>query len=1365
MPVHMPLPTIDAGEGDRCRSSTSTLPDALEAALRHLGQEMDATFFEVMAAGWAAFLHRYTDEDSVAFAYPVSVAPEETAARVSGTMGCHVNTLPMALEVAGLSLSELVAGAHRAGVAARPHRDVPWERIVEAMREDGHLEGGQPFLNVGLAPTHLREVPLVLADLEVVPEPPPAVRAIWALTLEYQVGSPTRLRLSGREDRFPEWLVEALLQTLVALLRQAVEAPDRSVGDLPLVDAPHRTRLLAHGQGSTPGPQVTGTLGARFMEIAAAHPDAVAVQTGEEGLTYWALDIRSNRLARALLAALPSPPVVGQRVALLFDRSAEAVVAMVALAKLGLTYVPLRPTDPPARWRTQLDAADAVGIIGFGRLTARLPETLSIPSLAVDAPGVLSGQSDDPIECAVTPEAAAYLLFTSGSTGRPKGVLVSHRAVLRLACGGGAHALGTEDVVVHGASLAFDISTWEVWGALLEGATILMVSRADMLDTAALRGVLDAHQATAMVLPSSLFHVHVDVQPDLFARLRLLIVGGDVVGPDQVAAVLAQSRGTPTTVLNAYGSTENTVFSTVARISQARSCEALPIGRPITGSTCFVVDAARSVAGASPTLVPTGFPGELWVGGLGVMLGYVGDPEATAAHLVTPSGLGPDAGVLYRTGDRVRWRADGQLDFLGRLDDQVKIGGQRLSPGEVVTHALRHPEICQAAVVATPGPEPELVLAYTLAVRSRLDATGVQRHLAATLPGWAVPRRSVRLEALPMTPNGKLDKDAVLALAPPSAPPAAVHTPPSSHTERALVALWTRHLTRRQIGVHDRFVDLGGDSLRAVRLAAAMGDTLGREVSVADIYRFETIAGLADHLCDGGGEASGEQVSHAPAPEPASRPAIVPLGLAQLGHWHALRQGMPDGYPGLLHIQARIDPDALQEAWDDVLNHHEIPWMHLDFDEPRMRRVDARACKVMRMDLTRLEPEAARYQAMSRIRRDAQEPFQNRTPMTRVFLAQAAHDSWFFGISAPQALVDAHTLRLLATQLHDAYLSRLDGHVYAPQQPMSLDAYVQWERERVTTRSVETGVAFYEGQLDGDASWTVPTTHLRDTTHGEVATLDAHDVGALQDLARDQGVSLEATLTYCLFLTLHGVHGAPLVRCTSAHPNREEPELDGLPLMMAGAMIHQSRLARSQSPRDAVGAFGARHVAAVPHARLPSSVLSRMNRLLLLRGRLSPSLAARLVGAIWARLSDTPRVVLTHQVDLALCALVGVFGRRLGRWFGRTRTRTEGCLVSISGPLGAHTPLGSPRLPIARVRTPVDTPETTPGDPRLDLFRDQEGVKALFQARYAPAAVRALLEAYQVVVHQVASRPDTPQGDLMDALTPHAQAFERAADD
>jgi amino acid adenylation domain-containing protein len=1313
-PVHTPLPTLPAGPGGRYNAVTVALPEPLQETLKRVAEAQDASFFQVLAAGWAAFIHRLSGEEVVAFAYPVSLRPPGASSEV----GCFVNTLPMALDVGGACFSEIVQRARGARRAAVDHQHVPWRRILEGLRLEGRLRVDEGFLNLGLAATHLGRAPLSLGALEVSLQSPLRGRASRELLLEFELGSPTRLQLCGREDRSPTWLLEALMTSLLALLERACESPETPVAELPLVDAAQRLRLLAHGQGRDLEPVAAGTLTARFAAVAAEQADAVAIYNGADGLTYWALDIRSNRTAHALLAMCATPPPVGARVGLLFDRSAEAVVSMLAVVKLGLTYVPLCPTDSAARWSEQLKASGAVMVMGHSRLLEQLPPEITPLRFSPDVPGCLSGQPDGPVSSEATPESVACMMYTSDSTGEPRGALVPHRAVMRLACGGGAHALSAADVVVHGASLATDLSTWEVWGGLLMGARLLVLSRVEMLDTTRLAAQLASHEVTALALPTPLFHAHADVGPGSFAGLRLLLVAGDVLEPIAVDAVLGEVSGRPERFVNGYGSTENTVLSAVARVAPERLGGAVPIGRPIAGSTCYVIDAEGRLA-------PIGFPGELWVGGVGLALGYDGPAEEPCAHfMAAPEALGVSAGVLFRTGDRVRWRGDGQLEFLGRIDQQITIRGRPLELGALRAAAMGHDDVRQAAAVTTGGPSPELVLAYTLDPRSRLSDAQLLQYLWTQLPPHAIPDRRVRVGALPLNSSDELDVATILSIAPEASLSERLQTPPQNDTERALLALWVEQLGHRDVGVLDRFVDLGGDSRRAVRLLAQITETLGGDLSAADLYRLGTIRALSRAL-RGDPETAVKRAPPAPTTSEASRPVTVPLGLAQMGYWHLLRRGKSYTCSCVLHLQGRIDAELFLEAWDDVMARHEVPWMHLEFKSPQMRRADPRMCNVVRMDLTRLGREAAEYQVLSRVRRVAEEPFVNRAPMLNALLAQAGHTSWYFAFVAPRALVDDRALQLLARELHDTYLARLDGTVIGLPAPMAISDYVAWERGRVTEASVEASVAYCRATQEGDASWTVPTRHLQGTAHGETAQFPLSATDALHRVAQGLDVSLEVALTYCALLTLHGVHRAPRVRCLSVRHNRDEEGQAHLPLRVAGAMYQQSRLDPGQSFIDGLSAFGARSLSALPHGQIPPMVLFGMSRQLFLRGTLRHYAISRLIGSLWSTVNATPRAVLTSKVDRLITATLYDLTRRLTRLFRRARTRTGGCTITITTPLSAYAPLGSTRLPIRVLRAAADIAEVIPGDPHLNLHRDAEGIKALFQARYTPAAVRA----------------------------------------
>ncbi|MEU1465823.1 non-ribosomal peptide synthetase [Streptomyces sp. NPDC005727] len=586
-----------------------------------------------------------------------------------------------------------------------------------------------------------------------------------------------------------------------------------------------------------------------FTERARAHPDRLALKD----LDYAGLDARTNRVAHQLRAAgVRTGDVVGVRA----PRCEETVVLLLGILKAGAAYLALDPGQPLVRQRQMLaDASVTVLFDLSGEARGPAPHDLTgrargagtpapQPRKRHDFPGrtvltrVDTEAPDTPLDAGVGPADLAYVAYTSGSTGRPKGVAVPHRAVLRLVVDGDVVDAGPQDVFLHFAPVAFDASTLEIWGALLNGARLAVVppgapSLAELLD------FLRDERVSVAWLTAGLFHRAVDTGITGLPHLRRLIAGGDVLSPGHVARAV---RDLPhTTVVNGYGPTENTTFTCCHPVT-APVEDSVPIGRPVRGTGVHLLDARLSP-------VADGEVGEIYATGLGLAHGYVNDPATTASRFVADP-YGPPGSRMYRTGDLAR-RVGGTLRFLGRADDQVKIRGFRVETDEVVAALLTHPDVRQAAVTASwrDAQPRERVLVAHVVTTPGASVLDVRAHLARLLPPYAVPSLIRTLDALPLRDNGKVDRTALEELGPLERPAVnAAHRKPATDLEEVVVQLWTDRLGTAGIGADDDFFELGGHSLLALTITGELLGRYGVEVSPLDFYLDPTPAGLARTL-------------------------------------------------------------------------------------------------------------------------------------------------------------------------------------------------------------------------------------------------------------------------------------------------------------------------------------------------------------------------------------------------------------------------------------------------------------------------------------------------------------------------------------
>ncbi len=651
-----------------------------------------------------------------------------------------------------------------------------------------------------------------------------------------EVGGELRGDVTYAAALFDAATIERMADHYRTLLGSIVAEPGQRIDRLPLQSVVERERLLV-GWNQTAMPYPEAICVHRLVEaVAARTPGAPAVIDGERVVTYGELNARANQLAHLLRQRAPGS---APRIGLCLERSAELIVAMLGVLKAGGAYVPLDPELPVERLVFMLHDADVSLLVTTTSLLSRVPVSGDrVLCVDRDAP-VIAAQpmrNDDHAESA---SQLAYIMYTSGSSGAPKGVLIAHRAIVHLTSGSDYIHIEATDALAHAANPAFDAATFEVWGALVNGARVVIVPRMVVLSPRTFVAMLEHAGITTLFLTSALFNQIVRHAPDAFRGCRTVLVGGEAVEPRWVRAVL--DAAPPARLLNAYGPTETTTFATWHEV-RAVPADAItiPIGRPIANTEVYILDAEGEP-------VPLGLPGELYIGGPGLAAGYLNAPELTAQRFVrNPFSDDPNA-RLYRTGDRVRYRADGAIEFLGRLDRQVKIRGHRIELGEVEAAIARLPQVRDAVVVMRgETTDTRRLVAYVVAAASSgAPPANLWNDLKPLLPEYMLPASIVWLKSLPLDANGKIDRRALPTVSEPDASPAAVRVAPRDMFEQLLVGICERLLGVDGIGVFDHFFELGGHSLLAAQFLDEVERETGLTAPLSALFMEDTIAGLA----------------------------------------------------------------------------------------------------------------------------------------------------------------------------------------------------------------------------------------------------------------------------------------------------------------------------------------------------------------------------------------------------------------------------------------------------------------------------------------------------------------------------------------
>lgn len=840
LPLDRPRPLLVDLEGASVRFD---LDAVLAGRLAAIGRRARATNFMTLLAAFQVLLHRIGGQED--FAVGVPSAGRE-APELGPLVGHFVNMLVMRADLAGApTFMELLRRVRARALGAFEHREAPFERLVAALAP-GRDAARHPLFDVSFALYPGPRMPWRLAGLEVRPATDldvPGAKFDLALSFAERDGA-----LAGRFDYatalFDASSVEGMASAFRSLLEAIAEDPERPVDRLPLQRPAERAARLAQSRGRRRAPPADARIELAFARQARSRPEALALVHREATLSYGELDSRAERMASALRAA---GVVAGDRVGLALERGFAFVVAALATLKAGAAYLPLDPGAPAERLRATLAQVPAALVIADATTAARLPadaarvarvdesgSTLEVAPAAPDARAPAGG--GDP--------AIACVMATSGSTGRPKGVRVTHRAVLGLVLDTDYARVEADDVVAHLAHTAFDATTFELWGALANGASVAIVDRPTALAPRALATAIRERGITTIFVTTALFNAIASEAPEAFATCRHVLFGGEAVEPERVRRVL--EAGAPRRLVHVYGPTETTTFATWHEVTARDAVTgSIPIGRAIAGMDAYVLDATGEP-------VPPGFEGEIVLGGDGVSPGYVGAGADDDARFVPHPFDAASGARAYRTGDRARVRGDGAIVFVGRTDRQVKLRGHRVELNEIEAALAGMPEV-RAAAVALRGSTSDTrrIVAWLVAADPSAPPPLVRRALKRVLPDAMLPSAVVWLPSLPLTAAGKLDMRALPEPGDVARPVDGVPVPPRDMLEGLIAKQWETLLGRRGIGVHDHFFELGGHSLLAARLVDAIEREIGCALPLTALFEDDTIDALARRVREG----------------------------------------------------------------------------------------------------------------------------------------------------------------------------------------------------------------------------------------------------------------------------------------------------------------------------------------------------------------------------------------------------------------------------------------------------------------------------------------------------------------------------------
>jgi len=1186
-PADLGLPTdrprsTGPSEG-RCGFVPLALGAPLSATLRQTARGAGATVYMTLLAGFQVLLYRHSGLVDVVVGSPVA---NRNRTEVEGLIGVFVNLLAQRGDLSGdPSFEQFLERVRTVTVEALANEDLPFEKLVEELRPDRRLQHS-PLFSALFALQQPQPAPATGAGLRwELAEVHPAT-AKYELSLQLS-DEPAEIRgfWDYDADIFDASTIARLGRHLATLLADAVAHPQRRIAELALLEASEWHQIAAEWNDAASVYPRQETVYGLIAARAERTPDAPALLSGEaadQAVTYGELLRRARLLARHLRAlGVRRESLVG----IFLERGPEMIVAWLGTLIAGGAYLPLDPSYPAERIAFMLQDAGVACVVSRGELIESLPPGASsgVPLLDLENLTEPADLSDLPAS-KTGPDNLAYVVYTSGSTGNPKGVAVSHRSILRLVCNTNFLGYDPADRMAQLASVSFDLAVFETWGALINGAPLVLFDRETAVSPEALFRALQERRIGITFLTSTLFHRMASLDAAGFRGIPNLLVGGETVDPSRAAEVLA--AGPPVRLVNAYGPTECTVFAVCQAVREVPPGAAtVPIGRPIANTTAIVLD-----AGLQPA--PAGVTGELYLGGDGLARGYLGRPELTAERFVpAPCALGGtvDPGArLYRTGDLARLRADGSIDCLGRADNQVKIRGVRIEPGEVEAVLAAHPGVAECAVAARRGVSNrsgELALTAWIVSRRQPAPTAqeLREHLQSKLPDSMLPAAFVQVAELPRTPNGKLDR---AALPDPGAASAdgPGFVPPRTPVEEVLAGIFASVLRRDQlgrpgqtdaaeransiglIGAFDNFFDLGGHSLTATAVTSLVRSTFQVELPTRAIFKEPTLEALAQQIETLLLAREGLEL---PAITPVPRGADLPLSFAQQRLWFLdeLAGGETPFHniSAALRLRGRLDAAALAGAFDEIVRRHEA--LRTTFrtgpaGTPVQTIHPHQPFPLPLADLTGLPPELREPEARRLGILSAAHPFAlTRGPLLRATLLRLGAgiqggnqgEQHAVLLAMHHIVSDGWSLEVFVRELGTLYRAFSAGQPSPlPPLPVQYADFAAWQRRWLAGPALKTQLGFWRQQLADlplvlDLATDRPRPALQSYT-GEILPISfpASLADNLRTLARQHRATLFMALLTAFSVLLRRYTGHRDILVGSPIANRNRSETSGL---------------------------------------------------------------------------------------------------------------------------------------------------------------------------------------------------------------------------
>lgn len=1097
LPTDRPRPSLPTYRGATWHFDLS---DVLTNGLTSLAREQNVTLFMLLAAAFNVLLARHTNQDDICLGTPVA---GRNRTEFEGLIGFFTNTLVLRTKVIGDEpFTDLLARVRETALGAYGHQDIPFEHLVEALNPDRN-QSHSPLFQAMLILQNAPRAQLDAGDLLIGSRPTHAHSAKFDITCSLWEGND---RLAGTleysTDLFDEATIQQLAVRYKVLLTGICADPTVPIRDLPLLTQTEHQQMLVAWNDTLVTYPADKTVQRLFEEQVERTPDVVAVCFENQALTYTQLNKKANKLAHYLLSLGVGPEV---RVALAVERGLDMVVGLLGILKAGGAYVPLDPAYPADRLAYMLEDARPAVLVTQSALVSSLP-THAGCTLCLDRDEALFATCDVGNPPALHgSEDIVYVIYTSGSTGNPKGVQILQRALVNFLMSLSTQIrMRPDDTLLAVTSLSFDIAGLEIYGPLISGARTVIASTVAGENPEELQHLMDTHRITMMQATPATWRL-LQAHGSTF-RLRVAMCGGEALDPP-LRRYLASTHSE---LWNLYGPTETTVWSTIARLDEK---EPITLGRPIANTQVYLLDKWGR-------LVPRGVAGELHIGGAGLARGYLNRAELTQEKFIPDPFSSRTGARLYRTGDLARHRADGTLEFLGRMDHQVKLRGFRIELGEIEAVLQDAPDVAQAvAIVREDSPGDRRLIAYLKGCDAQaISCDVVHARLKARLPEYMLPSAYVVLDFFPLTANGKTDRKA-LPQPDVQRPGRTGYVAPRNDTERRLAAIWGA-LLLTTVGVHDNFFELGGHSLMAVQLLAQIRAEFKRDLPLRLIFDHPNIDAMAAHLANAPLDYSPDIPMVAPAEDFPATPAQAQLWY----HYRLYPQSSAYNLVGSTDLPEYASAKDIQDLVDFLVARHDV--LRTVFFE---REGDIRQRVLERVEVKVREILLGQELARDAIRVDAVVPFDlERGPIFRALLVQNSDGRRTLYWSTHHIIFDGSSLDTLNRE-SQVLLEQIQAKrpMALPPVKLQFKDFAAWQAVKLTSEARSNGREYWASALSGDLPtldlpFDYPATERKHTSGARYScAVDADLVSALQELAQSQQATLFMALLAAWYVVLY----------------------------------------------------------------------------------------------------------------------------------------------------------------------------------------------------------------------------------------------------